>query len=962
MTSPSRLHAASFALASITLALCSAAIPANAQTVAAKSASPALLSRIAGSIDSSQRATLSGSHPVAAAAANDAGSVPGDTPLQGMDLVFSRSAAQEAALQTLIAAQQNPASPLYHQWLTPDQFAAQFGVADADISKVDSWLQQQGFTVNAVGRSRNHITFSGTAAQVATAFGTQIHYFKAGGETHFAPASDLSIPSALAGVVQSVNNLSDYRPRPRVKFSSVNPKFTSSQTGNHFLTPKDIATIYDINAAYSAGYTGANQSIAIIGQTSVYTSDITNFQTAAGLTPKAPTLVLMPNSGSSTIYSGDEAESDLDLEYSSAIAPGANVFFVYTGSNTNVGVVNALEYAIDERIAPVLSISYGQCETTLGSSYASYNAFLAQAAAQGQSVFGPGGDNGSSDCWDNGSYGLDGLTLAQATALSVDFPASSQYVTGVGGTEFPAADVAAGNTTYWAAQATSDIVGSALKYIPEQVWNDDNSTSGAAGALSAGGGGTSTLTPRPTWQTGVPGIPAGAYRLVPDVSLAASPTYPGYLYCTSDTSAWSTGQNGSCSVGFRDSNNSVLTVAGGTSFATPIFAGMVALINQARNSTGQGVINPILYSLASNSTTYASAFHDTTSGTNACTAGAAYCSTAGAGSYAATVGYDEATGLGSVDLYNLLTAWPANSAVHASGLSTTTKLTVNTTVPAVGATDSITIAVTPTSSLTTTTPTGSLSLSVDGTVVNASLALSSGSATYSFSSGAAGEHVIVATYSGDGTFAASTGTTTVNVGGTLPSGGTFTTAATNVSVQPGASGVSTVTITPAGGYTGTITWALSSSTLNETCYSISNVTVSGTAAVTTPLTFYTSSSQCSGGVMQNGPAGRHLVTPLRTASTSKPNGPPFGALPAGAAFAGLLLVGCMGRRARGLRLFVTCGLIGLLGLSLSGCGSSTSNTSTTVNQAPGTYTVSLVGTDSLTNSITASTTLTLTVQ
>ncbi len=646
--------------------------------------------RITTEIDNSERVAIQGTHQPRARAENDAGPVPLGTKLQGISIVFSRSAAQEADLQALIAAQQNPASPLYHKWLTPEEFAARFGVADSDIAKVESWLEQQGFSVDGVSRSKNRITFSGTVGQVAAAFGTELHYYKVNSETHFAPAGDISVPAALSSLVQTVSNLSTFRPKPHVRFRApqpaTRPNFTSSQTGSHFLTPKDVATIYDINPAYTAGYNGAGRSIAIVGQSAIVLSDIENFQRAAGLTVKDPTQILVPNSGVSTIYSNDEAESDLDLEYSGGIATGATIYFVYVGSNLNYSVLDSITYAVDNLIAPVISITYGECETGMSAGdYSSQNGVLAQAATFGQTVIAASGDDGSTDC-----YGETGLSTSQQEALAVDFPGSSQYVTDIGGTEFPAADVASSNTTYWEpASGSSDVISSALSYIPEQVWNDDDPTSG----LSSGGGGVSSLTtPRPSWQTGVTGIPAGNFRLVPDISLDSSPNNAGYLYCSSDPT---TGITGSCSNGFRDSNDQYLTVAGGTSFAAPIFAGMVAIINQKLNSTGQGPINPTLYTLAANSTTYASAFHDITSGGNECTAGSNYCSaTSGSQTnYLATPGYDEASGLGSIDFYNLLTAWPTPTTASFTVGGSATNVTAGSSEPS-------TITVTPSGGFT----------------------------------------------------------------------------------------------------------------------------------------------------------------------------------------------------------------------------------------------------------------------
>jgi subtilase family serine protease len=899
--------------------------------------------RITAEIDDSQRFVIPGTHPPMARAENDAGRLPSGTRLEGITIVFRRTPAQEVDLQGLIAAQQDPASPLYHKWLTPDDFAARFGVADSDIATVKLWIERQGFSVNGVSRSKNRIAFSGTVEQAEAAFGTELHYYHLGGQKRYAPSADISVPTALSSLVEAVRNLSAFRPKAPAKF--VAPQhvpqayFTSSQSGSHFLTPKDVATIYDINAAYSAGYTGMGQSIAIVGQTTIAVKDIENFQSAAGLTKKDPTLVLVPNSGTGATVSGDEAESDLDVEYSGGIAKDATIYFVYVGNNANYSVWDSLNYAVDSRTAPVISISYGTCETALASSdYSILNGILAQAATQGQTVVSASGDAGSTAC-----FGETGLTTAQQETLAVSFPPSSQYVIALGGTEFPAADVASTNTTYWKSASGSDVVGSALSYIPEQVWNDDSSS----GGLASGGGGVSTLTPRPSWQSGVSGIPSGSYRLVPDISLSASAKNAGFLYCSSDSR---TGVTGSCSNGFRDSNSTYLTVAGGTSFGAPIFAGMLAIINQKENSTGQGVANSTLYSLAANSTTYSSVFHDITAGGNQCTAGANYCSTAGASEYSASTGYDLASGLGSVDFYNLLVAWPASSSL----VATTTNLSAATTTPASGASDAITIVVASASASNTSAPTGTLTILVDGMTETSSLALSSGTATYTFSSSTAGSHTITATYSGDSIFASSTGNLTLMIDSTSKS---FTLKATNVTVPAGAKGTSTVTITPQNGYTGTIGWSVSSSpTISNACFSLPDTVVAGTSLVTTTLTIRTNSAACASSAVRTGIGRRKMVGPSPitsgkgTAPLSTTN-----SVEASLVLAGLLLAIFIGFRSRGTETILGITILALIGVVACGCSGVPKNAPT------GTYTLTIIGKDTASSSITASTTLTLTI-
>ena len=903
----------------------------------------------------------------------DAGRMPSNTKLEGVSIVFNRSAAQQADLEKLLAAQQDPASPQYHHWLTPAQFGARFGMAQTDIDKVQTWLEQQGLAVERVAPSRNMIRLSGNVGQLEQAFRTEMHYYKTSGETRFAPSTALSVPAAIAPTIRAVRNLSTFRPKPmHVKTRGA---FTSAQSGSNFLAPGDIAVTYDINPLYSAGIDGTGQSIAIVGQSAIDPKDIENFQAAAGLTKKDPVMVLVPGSGSSTVVAGDEGESDLDIEWAGAIAKGATINFVYTGSSTNFNAFDAIQYAIEEDLANIISISYGACETAVQNANFSIEDVFQQAAAQGQTILASSGDSGSTACYGD----TNGLTQTQQNALAVNYPASSPYVTALGGTEISDAD--ATSSTYWVSASGSDVSTSAKRYIPEVVWNDNSAQYG----LSSSGGGASALFPKPSWQKGVAGIPSDGKRDLPDVSLYSSPGLPGYLFCTSDKSDWigtsSSGpaQAASCNNGFRDgtSGGNYLTVAGGTSFAAPIFAGMVALINQKQGWTeGQGLANTTLYKLASNSSTYGSAFHDVTSGNNKCDAGTTYCGTT-TGGFAAATGYDQATGLGSVDLANLAGVWPASTTTL---LATTTTLSAATASPNNGTNDVITIKVVEAGG--SGTPTGKVNLSIDGggtpysnSGTTSSVTLdANGSATYSANFTSAGVHTLIAQYAGDATHAVSSGSVVLTVGGTSAGKGSFTIALapTSLTVKRGAQQNETVTVTPKGGYTGTVNlvYATSNDTaLANLCVLVGtglnsdgSVPLSNASPATGQITFDTNATDCASSPTTGVVNKRALRTIPRTKASAiakKTLPPNSNRLPGEIAFAGLLIAGFLGRSSRKLRQLACVIALVSVGLVLSACGGTKG---TTLSDPPkGTYTITFTGTDATNTALSAQSSFTLVI-
>jgi subtilase family serine protease len=597
--------------------------------------------RIAQAIDDRETVVLHGNVRPLLEAATDQGRMDGGTPLT-ISIVFKKTAAQEAALEKLLAEQQNPSSPNYHKWLTPQQFADRFGMSADDIATVTNWLQSQGFKVERVANSRTQVWFSGPVSKIETAFRTEMHNYETKGEPHFANATELSVPATMGDVVLGFHNTDDFRPRARAKVRRVagdqlTPHFTSSVSGNHFVIPGDAATIYDFDGLYTNGFDGNGQQLVVVGQTQINTSDLDAFRSASSLPPRTSsnfTQVLVPSSGTSTVVTGDLGEASLDLEWSAAIAKGATQIFVYVGNASNFSVFDALQYAVDQNLAPVISISYGNCEQSLGSSNVqTVQTWAQQANTQGQTITAASGDFGAADCDANSN-------LPATGGIAVDVPAASPNVTGVGGTEFNGDGSAVpGNgcapaTQYWASSCSTTSGASALSYIPEMAWNDTVATS----SLSASGGGVSTIFSKPSWQTGT-GVPNDGKRDVPDVSLNASPNHDGYLLCSA----------GSCVTGFRDSTGA-LNAAGGTSFGAPIFAGFVTVWNEAVASTGQGNVNEKLYPLHAS---HPSAFHDITTGSNQvpCGSGTPNCPTSGTLQYGYTAGagYDLVTGLGTID-------------------------------------------------------------------------------------------------------------------------------------------------------------------------------------------------------------------------------------------------------------------------------------------------------------------------
>lgn len=599
----------------------------------------AFADRIPQTIDSATMWRMRGGVSPLARSEFDRGKVDAALPMPGMRLVFSLTPAQQSSLDTLLQQQQDRTSAEYHKWLTPEQYADRFGLSVADVQRAARWLRQQGFSNITPARSRTWIAFSGSAAQVESAFHASIHQYVVNGNIHYANTSEPSLPAAFRGVVLGITALNDFRPRPRVIVKHVHPNFTSEISGKHFLAPDDFATIYDIQGLYGSGVTGAGQSIVIVGQSDLSKDtnhgnqyDVVTFRAVSNLPQVSLRVILVPGDQDPGIVTGDVDEANLDVEWAGAVARNASLIFV----NSQNALFNALQYAVDQNLAPVISVSYGLCEAQLSSSDISTLTTLTQQAnAQGQTVVASSGDSGPADC----DYSADPNNPVKSAThgYAVDMPASLPYVTGMGGTEYSEGDDT-GATQYWSGTNNGNN-GSALSYIPEMVWND----TATDGFLAASGGGVSKVFSKPSWQTGA-GVPADGQRDVPDLALNASADHDGYLICSQS----------SCVTGYRKSDQT-LTIIGGTSAAAPTFAGLVAMIVQKTNDP-QGNVNQYLYSLAASTP---NAFHDITTGDNMvpCTMGSTDCPASGMIGYSAGPGYDLTTGLGSVDAGALAAAW-----------------------------------------------------------------------------------------------------------------------------------------------------------------------------------------------------------------------------------------------------------------------------------------------------------------
>lgn len=892
--------------------------------------------RIVERIDESQLTTLKGNTLPVANAKNDRGLVSPNLPMTDLILVLKRSPEQQAAFDKYVASQYDATSPNFHHWMTAEESGENFGVSQTDIATISNWLTGHGFRIDAVAKDRMSIRFSGTAGQVQSAFHTEIHNLVVNGAQHIANMSDPQIPSALAPAVAGVKSLHNFFPKPlhrtgslvtrdsktggwlRPTASSKNAPASASTVGAaphplfgisvpaganngayqvEDVAPYDFATIYNVLPLWNSNIDGTGQTIAIAGTSDIQLSDVNSFRSTFGLpayTTNVPQTIVANGTDPGVCTStnsnavcgiGDLTENTLDVEWAGAVAKGAQIDLVVSGSNstTTDTVYSSANYVVQNKAtlnATILSVSYGSCELNMSSAdNAAYNNLWETAANEGIAVFTATGDSGSAGC-DTPNSASDTINYAVG-GLAVSGLASSPWDTAVGGTDFNWCSLTTqfnggvcSPSPYWNSSNSTATGASAAGYVPEIAWNNtcanplavtyleawadyvgisgvnDAETScnfvaeyypyinynygvdlsGLVNVSGSGGGASNCSTnttvdssstvgtctsgyAKPSWQSGVPGIPNDSARDIPDVSFFASNGYlssSAYLICLSANGA-------TCVTSTTTTTEPTSEEVGGTSVSTPAMAGVMALINQ-KTGAPQGNPNKQLYDLAAlqtysdcsaeNGTTSSSCyFNDIDSGNNAapCLAGSPNCTVLHTGDqygilsgYSAGVGYDLATGLGSLNVANVVNHWPA---AVGSGAAQVTVSPASATLSANTALNvTVTVASEPSGGAT---PTGTVTLSGGG-YTSATETLSSGSYRFTIpaDSLSAGSVTLTASYSGDATYAPVSGTAVVTV---TKLGATVTVTPSATAINSNQSFTVGVTVTGAGGTaTGTV--------------------------------------------------------------------------------------------------------------------------------------------------------------
>jgi len=469
--------------------------------------------------------------------------------------------------------------PARRRRLSRAQFASRHGARPADIKKIRMFATQNKLKVVEVSRPRRSVLLSGSIAAFGSAFGVELNSYQHPTGTCRMRTGTIQIPAALSGIIEGVfglDNRPQAKPHFRIRKQSQNPVARAQATSASYNAPQ-VAQAYD----FPAGTTGSGQTIAILELSGGYSSsDLTTYFKNLGI--GMPTITAVSVDGATNSPTGDadgpDGEVELDIEVAGAVAPGAQIAMYFT-PNTDQGFLDALTTAVhDTTLKPsVVSISWGGPESSwTQQALTAFNSACEDASAIGVTILAASGDDGSTDGVSNNTP-------------TVDFPAASPYVLACGGTKL----------TLSGATISS-----------EQAWNELSSGEGATG------GGVSEVFALPSYQQSadVPKAPNGFVgRGVPDVAGNADPE-SGYNVLVD-------GQQ---------------TVIGGTSAVAPLWAALLARINQSLGKS-VGYVNPLLYTKNIEAT-----LHDITSGSN--------------GTYSAGPGWDACTGLGTPDGSALLAA------------------------------------------------------------------------------------------------------------------------------------------------------------------------------------------------------------------------------------------------------------------------------------------------------------------
>ena len=470
----------------------------------------------------------------------------------------------QAALEKFLADVQNPASPQYHHFLSPAEFNAAFGPSPADVDKAVAFLKGAGASGIKVSGNRQAITFTGSAAQLESAFHTRLgnYHDAVSGRNFFANDAAPTVPASVSSVVGNVVGLDNHAVRKHYAASKAAAAVKA-------VTPPILKTAYGTSGLSA---TGSGVKVGFVEFDGYQKSNITKYDSTYGLSAGSVNTVSVSGANYDSSPGDGQIEVELDIEVVHALAAAAGNY-VYEAPNTSAGELAMYQKIASDKTVSVVSISWGACEPAEGSSAAkSVSNAIATGTAEGISYFAAAGDDGTTDCY----------RQTGSAAKAVDFPASSPNITAVGGTKLS--------------------VTSANAYSSEVTWND-----GSSGGST--GGGISTIFTAPSWQSSQ----STTYRKVPDVSADASPSSGYYIYTAG---SW--------------------TTVGGTSGAAPLWAAFAALQNQVHGGS-LGNLNAKLYSIG-NGSSYATGFHDVTSGNN---------SFNGTTGFTAGAGYDQVTGWGS---------------------------------------------------------------------------------------------------------------------------------------------------------------------------------------------------------------------------------------------------------------------------------------------------------------------------